>query len=110
MVMALRMLWFGTGIFLTTLSLFALWIGNDPAGWLSAVVAGAIGVAVFTTAWLVALPWLRWVAAAWWVGEVAVLALRHRPASLLASAVLMLLLLAGPGMALVMRRRKLAAA
>jgi hypothetical protein len=110
MVVALRMLWFGVGIFLTTLSLAALWLGNGPAGWLSAVTAGAIGAAVFTTAWLAALPWLRWVAVAWWVGEVAIFALRDRPEALLLSAALMLVLLSGPGFALAVRRRKFAAA
>jgi hypothetical protein len=110
MVVALRMLWFGVGIFLTTLSLAALWIGDGPADWLCSVAAGAIGTAVFTTAWLAALPWLRWVAVAWWAGEVAIFALRDRPQALLLSAALMLVLLAGPGFALVMRRRKLVAA
>jgi hypothetical protein len=110
MVVALRMLWFAVGIFLTTLTLAVLWAGDGPADWLSAVAAGAIGAAVFTTAWLAALPWLRWVAAAWWVGEVVIFALRGRPEALLLSAALMLVLLAGPGFALVTRRRKLVAA
>src|SRR5271169_1428774 len=53
MVVALRMLWLGLGIFLTTLTLAVLWSGEGgPADWLSAVVAGAIGTAVFATAWL----------------------------------------------------------
>ena len=72
-VVALRMLWLGLGIFLTTLSLAVLWSGEGPANWLSAVVAGAIGTAVFATAWLAGLPWLRWVAVAWWIGELALL-------------------------------------
>jgi hypothetical protein len=110
MVMALRMLWLGLGIFLTTLTLAVLWSGEVPADWLAAVVAGAIGTAVFATAWLAALPWLRWVALAWWVGELALVALRHRPEALLLSAAMMLALLAGPGLVLVMRRRKLVAA
>jgi hypothetical protein len=109
MVVALRMLWLGLGIFLTTLTLAVLWSGV-PADWLSAVVAGAIGTAVFATAWLAGLSWLRWVAVAWWIGELALLALRHRPEALLLSAGLMLVLLAGPGLALIMRRRKLVAA
>ncbi len=110
MVAALRMLWLGLGIFLTTLSLAVLWSGEVPADWLAAVVAGATGTAVFATAWLAGLPWLRWVAVAWWIGELALLALRHRPEALLLSAGLMLALLAGPGVALIMRRRKLVAA
>ena len=107
MVVALRMLWLGLGIFLTTLTLAVLWSGEGPADWLSAVAAGAIGTAVFATAWLAGLLWLRWVAVAWWIGELALIALRHRPEALLLSAGLMLALLAGPGVALVLRRRKL---
>ena len=111
MVAALRMLWLGLGIFLTTLTLAVLWSGEGgPADWVSAVVAGAIGTAVFATAWLAGLLWLRWVAIAWWIGELALVALRHRPEALLLSAGLMLALLAGPGIALVLRRRKLLAA
>jgi hypothetical protein len=65
MVVALRMLWLGLGIFLTTLTLAVLSSGEGgPADWLSAVVAGAIGTAVFATAWLAGLLWLRWVAIA----------------------------------------------
>ncbi len=109
MVVALRMLWFGLGIFLTTLTLAALWGGEVSGNWLAAVVAGAMGAGVFATAWLAAMPWLRWVAAAWWVGELAVFGLRQRPEALLLSAAMMLVLLAGPGLALAMRRRKLAA-
>ncbi len=109
MVVALRMLWLGLGIFLTTLTLAVLWSGEGSADWLSAVAAGAIGTAVFATAWLASLLWLRWVAVAWWIGELALVALRHRPEALLLSAGLMLALLAGPGIALVLRRRKLLA-
>ena len=110
MVVALRMLWLGLGIFLTTLTLAVLWSGEGSADWLSAVAAGAIGTAVFATAWLASLSWLRWVAVAWWIGELALVALRHRPEALLLSAGLMLALLAGPGIALVLRRRRLLAA
>jgi hypothetical protein len=108
-VVALRMLWFGLGIFLTSLTLAVLWSGA-PADWLAAVVAGALGAAVFATAWLAQMTWLRWVALAWWIGELALFALRQRPEALLLSAALMLLLLAGPGVALALRRRKLEAA
>jgi len=110
MVVALRMLWVGLGIFLTTLTLAVLWSGTHPADWLAAVAAGAMGAAVFATAWLAATPWLRWIAAAWWLGELALFALRDRPEMLLVAAALMLVLLAGPGIALSIRRRKLAAA
>lgn len=111
MVAALRMAWLGCGIFLSTLTLAALWSGGGGGeGWLNAVVAGSLGGVVFVTAWLAGLPWLRWVAVAWWIGEQALFALRYRPAALLLSAALMLALLAGPGLVLVVRRHKLAAA
>jgi hypothetical protein len=110
MVMALRMLWMGLGIFLTSLTLTVLWSGAHPSDWLAAVAAGAVGTAVFATAWLTATPWLRWIGAAWWVGEVALLALRDRSEMLLVAAALMLLLLAAPGIALSTRRRKFAPA
>lgn len=110
MVTALRMAWLGCGIFLSTLTLAALWSGEGGDGWLNAVVAGSLGSAVFVTAWLAGLPWLRWVAVAWWIGELVLFALRYRPEALLLSAALMLVLLAGPGLVLVARRQKLAAA
>jgi hypothetical protein len=47
---------------------------------------------------------LRWVALLWWVGELGVFALRHRSEVLPLSAALMLLLLAGPGLLLSLRR------
>jgi len=50
------------------------------------------------------LPWLRWVAIAWWAGDLALFALRHRVEALPLSATLMLLLLAGPGYVLMSRR------
>lgn len=105
-VMALRMLWLGCGIFLTTLWLAAMWSGELRLGWFSAVAAGTLGIAVFVTAWLASLPWLRWVALAWWIGELALYALRQRPAALLVAAALTLLLLAGPGLVLVLRRQR----
>jgi hypothetical protein len=105
LIAALRALWSGLGIFLTTLTLMVLWSGAHPADWLAAVAAGALGTAVFATAWLAAIPWLRWIAVAWWIGELALFALRGRPEMLLLSAALMLLLLAGPGLVLVLRRQ-----
>jgi hypothetical protein len=47
---------------------------------------------------------LRWVAVAWWLGELALFALRHRLEAQPLSAALMLLLLAGPGYALMSGR------
>jgi hypothetical protein len=104
------MLWLGLGIFLTTLGCAAAWAHVLRFGWFDAVVAGTLGTGFFATAALAGLPWLRWVAGAWWVGEIAVFALRQNPEVQLLSALLMLALLAGPGFALVMRRRKLVAA
>src|SRR5438093_1145410 len=66
------------------------------------------GIAI-ATAFLANLPWLRWVAVLWWAGELAVYALRRQPEALLLSAVLMLALLAGPGLFMLQRRRSEAA-
>jgi hypothetical protein len=101
---ALSMLWFGCGVFLTTLAVAAIWSGDIRLGWFDAVVAGVLGIAFFGSAWLSNLAWLRWVAVLWWLGELGVFALRHRPEVLPLLAVLMLLLLAGPGLLLARRR------
>jgi len=105
MARALSMLWLGCGIFLTTLGIAAMWTGEARAGWFNPVVAGVMGTAFFASASLSNLPWLRWVAIAWWIGELAVFALRHQPEALPLSAVLMLAFLAGPGLILLQRRR-----
>jgi hypothetical protein len=65
---------------------------------------GRHGDRVLASASLTRLPWLRWVAIAWWLGELALFALRHRAEALPLSAALMLLLLAGPGYVLMSRR------
>jgi len=104
MARALSMLWLGCGIFLTTLAVAAIWAGDIRQGWFDAVVAGVLGIAFFVSAWLSNLLWLRWVALLWWLGELALFALRHRPEVLPLSAALMLLLLAGPGLLLLVRR------
>ena len=106
MVLALRMMWLGSGISLTLLGLAACWGGAIQQGWFDAVVAGVLGAAVFATAFLANLPWLRWVAAAWWVGELLTFALRHRPEAPLVAAVMLLLLLAGPGVILINRQER----
>lgn len=89
---------------LTTLYLAASWTGDIRQGWLGAVAAGMIGVGFFTSAWLSNLAWLRWVGLGWWVGELGMFALRHRPEAQPLGAALMLLLLAGPGLVLLARR------
>ena len=104
MARALSMLWLGCGVFLTTLAVAAVWTGEIRQGWFDAVVAGVLGVAFFVSAWLSNLGWLRWVALFWWLGELAVFALRHRPEVLPLSAALMVMLLAGPGLLLSRRR------
>ena len=104
MARALSMLWFGCGVFLTTLAIAAIWGGDIRQGWFDAVVAGVLGIAFFVSAWLSNLGWLRWVAVFWWLGELGVFALRHRPEALPLLAALMLLLLAGPGLLLSRRR------
>jgi hypothetical protein len=104
MARALSMLWLGCGIFLTTLGIAAMWTGEARGGWFNAVVAGVMGIAFFASATLSNLPWLRWVGVAWWIGELAIFAVRHQPEALPLSAVLMLALLAGPGLVLLQRR------
>jgi hypothetical protein len=103
MTAALRMLWLGCGVFLTTLGIAAGWSGDIRQGWFNAVVAGVLGIGFFGTARLVNLPWLRWVAISWWLGELALFALRHRIEAPVLAAVLMLLLQAGPGLVLLTR-------
>ena len=110
MAQALAMLWLGCGIFLTTLVIAAMASGEARNGWCNAVVAGVMGIGFFASASLTRLLWLRWVAIAWWAGELALFALRHRAEVLPLSAVLMLLLLAGPGYVLVSQRARQAKA
>jgi len=103
MAQALAMLWLGCGTFLTILAVFVMASGRED--WFDAVVAGVLGIAFFASGWLSNLRWLRWVAVAWWISEIALFALRHDAAVRLPlAAVLMLVLLAGPGL-LLMRRR-----
>ena len=101
---ALGMLWLGCGIFLTTLAIATIVSGEARNGWFEAVVAGVMGIGFFGGAWLTRLWWLRWVGIAWWLGELALFALRHRIEAMPLSAALMLLLLAGPGYVLWSRR------
>ena len=104
MAAALRMLWFGCGVFLTSLGVLCAWSGDIRQGWFNAVVAGVLGLAFFVSARLSDLAWFTWVAIAWWLGEVTIFALRHDPAVAALSAALMLLLLAGPGLVLLTGR------
>lgn len=104
MIMALSMLWFACGICLTVLGVAVSVAGDARQGWLDAVSAGVMGIGFFTSSFLCNLAWMRWVAVAWWAGELATYALRHRPDVLLLSGALMLLFLAAPGLVLLRRR------
>ena len=103
MAQALAMLWLGCGVSITTLVIAALASGAAREGWLDAVVAGLLGVGFFASASLTNFAWLRWVALAWWIGEIALFVLRHSAGKLLLAAALMLALLAGPGLLLLRR-------
>ncbi|HEV2954680.1 MAG TPA: hypothetical protein VGX95_01060, partial [Xanthobacteraceae bacterium] len=73
-----------------------------------AISAGVMGIAFFVSSFLCDLPWMRWVALAWWLGEVAMFALRQQPEGLLLGGALMLVLLAVPGFVLMRRSRECA--
>lgn len=103
MAQALGMLWLGCGVFLTTLAIPVIVTGEGRNGWFAAVVAGVMGIAFFASSWMTNLRWLRWVAVAWWLGEITIFSMRHQLEVLPLSAVLMLLLLAGPGLVLLRR-------
>jgi hypothetical protein len=100
MTQALQMLWVGCGIFLSTFSVAVVLAGDMQQGWFSAVAAGTLGIAFFVSSYLCNLPWLRAIAAGWWVAALLLYAFRHHIAVLPLSAVLMLLLLALPGLLL----------
>jgi hypothetical protein len=96
----LRMLWLGCGIFLSTFSIAVTAAGEMRQGWFSAVSAGTLGVAFFASSYLCGLAWMRWVAVGWWAAALLVYSLRQNIAVLPLSAVLMLVLLALPGLLL----------
>ena len=106
MAQAVAMLWFGCGMFFMTMGIAVCVTGEARYGWWDAVVAGVMGIGFFASASLTRLLWLRWVAIAWWLGEVALFALRHRADALPLAATLMLLLLAGPGYVLMSGRSR----
>jgi hypothetical protein len=98
LVQAVSAVWIGSGIFLTTLTFAANWSDALREGWMNAVVAGAFGFCFFASASLLRLGWMRAVAVGWWLGEIALFAIRHRPEACLLSSAMMLVLLAGPGL------------
>src|SRR5215472_2759735 len=99
-IQALRMLWFGCGIFLSLFSVVVIVAGDMRQGWFNAVAAGIFGIAFFVSSYLCNLAWMRWVAAGWWGAALLLYALRHRLEVLPLSAVLILVLLALPGLLL----------
>jgi hypothetical protein len=103
-VEAMRMLWLGCGICLTSLAIGLVATGEIDRGWFRAVTAGILGVAFFGGSYLCDLVWMRWVAVGWWLGQIALLALQRRPELLPTSAALTLALLALPGAAVLRRR------
>jgi hypothetical protein len=108
MVVALRTLWFGVGICLTLTGLGGAFHGHMGAGWFDPFGAAAMGAGFFASAALCDLRWLcwlRWVAVAWWVGELGTFWLAGSMLSLPFSAALYVLLLAGPGLLLRLRRQ-----
>jgi len=104
MASALRMLWLGCGIALTSLLMVVVYSGDLEDGWLGAVSAGILGVGFFASASLANLAWMRLVAIGWWIGEIALYVLRQQPEVLLVMTTLWLLLLALPGFVLLRGR------
>lgn len=104
-IMALRMTWLGIGIALTVTSLIGNFGRHLGMGWFDPFGAAMLGAGFFASATLCGLPWLRWVALAWWVGEIGTFWLLGNVMSLPFSAALYLLLFAGPGLVLYLRPR-----
>jgi hypothetical protein len=101
----LTMLWFACGIFLTILGLAVITSGERNAWWINPAAAGVMGIGFFVSSFLSNVVWLRWVGIAWWAGELAAFMLRQRAEGLLLAGVLMLALLALPGVILMRGRR-----
>jgi hypothetical protein len=101
----LAMLWFACGIFLTILGLASIFSGDRNPWWINPAAAGIMGIGFFVSSFLSNVVWLRWLAIAWWAGELAVFALHYRPEGLLLMGALMLVLLAVPGFVLMRGRR-----
>jgi len=100
LVQAMRMLWFGCGIFLSTFAVAVIMTREMRQGWFNAVSAGILGIGFFASSYLCNLVWMRGVAVGWWVAALLLYALRQRTEVLPLSAALMLLLLALPGLLL----------
>jgi hypothetical protein len=100
MVQALRMLWFGCGIFLSAFAVAVIIGGDMRQGWFNAVSAGVFGIAFFASSYLCGFLWTRWIGIGWWAAGLLLYALRGRIEVLPLSAALVLLLLALPGLLL----------
>jgi hypothetical protein len=103
------MLWFACGVFLTITGFAVIFTTGPGTWWINgAISAGVMGIAFFVSSFLCDLPWMRWVALAWWLGEVALFVLHQRAEGLLLAGALMLVLLAVPGFVLMRDRRECA--
>jgi hypothetical protein len=105
LVVALRMLWLGIGICLTLTAVVGILSGGMGLDWFGPFAVGVMGAGFFASAPLCDLPWLRWVSAAWWLGELGSFWLHGTVLVLPFSAALYVLLLAGPGLVLRLRPR-----
>ncbi|MBI3515104.1 MAG: hypothetical protein HY060_13740 [Proteobacteria bacterium] len=99
----LSMTWFGCGITLSVLYLATVLTGGFQPGWFLAISAGTMGIGFFATSYYCAYGWMRGVAIAWWLGEAACFAWRSELEILVLSGIMMLLLLALPGIVLLRR-------
>ena len=73
---------------------------RDPAARGPGAADAVVRVRYFPVSYLCNLAWMRWVAVGWWGAALLLYALRHRLEVLPLSVVLMLLLLALPGLLL----------
>ena len=78
MTQAMRMLWLGCGIFITTFVIAAAWTGDNRQGWADIFSTAILGIGFFASASLCNLAWLRWVAGGWWLGFIATYVLHAR--------------------------------
>ena len=100
MSLALSMLWLGCGITLVSFGTIANLHRGPGSEWSDTAVAGVLAIAFFAGSYLCNLSWMRWVAAAWWIDEFVVYAMRESDNVLLVGAAMMLFFLAGPGLVL----------
>jgi hypothetical protein len=100
MATALSMLWLGCGISMVMLAIAANLSHGVHENWYDAAIAGILGIAFFAGSFLCNLAWMRYVAFAWWAGELALYGLRDDVTAPLVGAVMMLFFLAGPGLVL----------